>query len=158
MDIKIISAKTPGEYTIAAGLFNEYAAAIGVDLSFQRFEEELDTLQGMYSQPYGGILLSMVGNEYTGCVAIRKAKSAGDRVAELKRMYIKPNYQGKGISKLLVEAAIDLAIKCGYTKIWLDTLDYMQAAIHLYKQYGFREIPAYYDNPIPTAVYFEKQL
>ena len=158
MDTTISLAETPKEYDIAAKLFNEYAVAIAVDLSFQHFEEELDTLQNTYSKPNGGILLCRVGHEYTGCIAVRKAKSPGEGIAELKRMYTRPGCQGKGIGKLLLNAAINLAIECGYKKIWLDTLNHMHAAIHLYRQNGFYEIAPYYHNPLPAAVYFEKVL
>jgi putative acetyltransferase len=146
---------TTEEYRAAALLFAEYARGLPIDLSFQHFEEELKQLKSMYSAPVGGIILCRERSGFTGCVAIRKIT---DDIAELKRMYVQPAQQHKGIGKKLLGEAVLLAKKYNYTCIRLDTLSNMTPAIHLYKSQGFYEIPAYYHNPIATAVYFEKQL
>jgi putative acetyltransferase len=152
---EFITANTGKEYAAAALLFSEYAAAININLDFQHFDDELKTLQQMYAAPEGGIILCRHKEAYIACVAVRKIK---EEVAELKRMFVQPQYQGKGIGKMLLEKSLALARQCGYKKIRLDTLNYMQPAIKLYKANGFYEIPAYYHNPIATAVYFEKEL
>jgi putative acetyltransferase len=150
-----ITADTDREFAAAARLFSEYAAAININLDFQHFEEELKTLQQMYAAPQGGIILCREEDVYIACVAVRKIN---EEVAELKRMFVQPQYQGKGTGKVLLEKSLALARQCGYKKIRLDTLNYMHPAIELYKAHGFYEIPAYYHNPIATAVYFEKIL
>ena len=73
-------------------------------------------------------------------------------------MYVRPELQHKGIGTLLLQSALRFAKEAGYKKIQLDTLNTMLPAINLYKKNGFYEIPAYYFNPEPTAVYFEKTL
>ena len=73
-------------------------------------------------------------------------------------MFVKPAYQKQRIGKTLLEKAIELAGALNYKIIRLDTLNYMTAAIKLYKQNGFYEMPAYYYNPNETAVYFEMKL
>jgi putative acetyltransferase len=151
MDSYIIAA-TAEEYKIAATLFKEYSGWLNIDLSFQLFDEELVSLKTMYAAPSGGIVLCKVENGFIGCVGIRKID---DDIAELKRMFIQPAYQKRGIGKILLDKAIGLAEKLGYKTIRLDTLNYMTAAINLYKKRGFYEIPAYYYNPNDTAVYFE---
>ena len=78
--------------------------------------------------------------------------------AELKRMYVQPDQQQKGIGSALLDHALLLARECGYKKIQLDTLSTMTPAMNLYLKNGFVEIPPYYHNPIETAVYFEKLL
>jgi putative acetyltransferase len=150
-----ITAHTREEYAAAAELFREYAAAINVNLDFQHFDEELEALQQMYGAPHGGIILCRQDEHFIACVAVRKIT---EDTAELKRMYVQPAHQGKGIGKLLLQKVLDMARQCGYKKIRLDTLNYMHPAIALYRHNGFYEIPAYYHNPIPTAVYFEKML
>jgi len=150
-----IIVHTDGEYEIAANLFGEYAAWLNIDLAFQKFDEELAALKTMYGAPGGGIILCKTGNEFIGCVAVRRIN---DSTAELKRMFVQTAFQGKGIGKILLEKAIELAENAGYHCIRLDTLNYMLPAISLYKQYGFYEIPAYYHNPNETAVYFELQI
>jgi len=150
--IEYIQITTDAAYQAAALLFKEYAQWLDIDLGFQNFSEELLQLKKMYGPPAGGIILAKNENDFVGSVAIRKIDT---ETAELKRMYVKPSSQKQGIGNRLVEEAILLAKKCGYKKIQLDTLNTMQPAIKLYKQYGFYEIPAYYYNPEKTAVYFE---
>ena len=153
--ISFYFAATDYDYVAARLLFKEYAASINISLDFQHFDDELDGLKKMYAEPYGGIILAKEEEEIIGCVAIRKIS---DKAGELKRMYIKPVHQNKGIGKILLEKALQLAKECDYTVVKLDTLNYMLPAIHLYKQAGFYETPPYYHNPISTAIYFEKVL
>ncbi len=153
--LKYYQASTEQDYVDAQTLFKEYAAAINIDLTFQKFEEELTSLQSMYAFPKGGIILVKEVETPVGCVAIRKIS---DAIGELKRMYVKPGNQKKGIGRELLFQAVELAKGCSYQLLRLDTLNYMDAAIQLYKSAGFYEIPAYYPNPIPTAIYFEKKL
>lgn len=145
MTLHFIQAQTPADYAAAKTLFQEYAAALPIDLCFQGFEAELAAIVTQYGPPEGGLLLvvSEVG-EALGCVGIRKHKP---QIAELKRMYLRPEYQGRGIGKALLQQAIQLARNLKYREIWLDTLASMQPAIHTYEAAGFREIPAYYPNP-----------
>ncbi len=152
---KIIIANSENEYAEAAILFKEYAAWLNIDLGFQKFDEELLQLQEMYSFPNGAVLLSKNENVFTGCVAVRKKE---DGIAELKRMFIKPEYQKNGIGALLLEQALNVAKELGYKKIRLDTLDTMTPAINLYKKYGFYKIEPYYFNPEKNAVFFERLL
>jgi len=148
-------AETDHDYEVARALFQEYAASIKINLDFQHFDEELNELKKMYVKPFGGVILAKQEDEIIGCVAIRKINP---ETGELKRMFIKPRFQNKGIGKFLLEEAFHLARECNYTILKLDTLNYMYPAIHLYKQAGFYETAPYYHNPITTAVYFEKKL
>lgn len=148
-------ADTAAKYEEAARLFKAYAEDINIDLSFQEFDKELDDLATMYSPPEGGIILCLQDVRYIGCIAIRRIDN---EICELKRMYVAPGFRNLGIAKNLLEEAIALAVKLGYKKIRLDTLDSMKAAIGLYEEYGFRQIPAYYFNPNKSALYFEKDL
>jgi carbonic anhydrase len=153
--VNYINAESEEEYTTAAGLFKEYSEWLNIDLSFQHFDEELLSLKTMYGAPNGGIVLCKIENECIGCVGLRKIN---DDTAELKRMFIKPSYQKQGTGRTLLDKAIELARALNYKTIRLDTLNYMTAAINLYKKHGFYEIPAYYHNPNETAVYFEIKL
>ncbi|RYZ94175.1 MAG: GNAT family N-acetyltransferase [Sphingobacteriaceae bacterium] len=149
----LIFAQTTEEYAAAARLFKEYAGWLNIDLCFQNFDEELQQLDLMYALPTGGIILLKDDSDCIGCVGIRKREVA---TCEMKRMWIQPTQQGKGLGDRLLEGALELAANCGYQKIQLDTLNHMTPAINLYKKHGFYEIPAYYHNPDPRAVYFEK--
>ncbi|CAN5790478.1 GNAT family N-acetyltransferase [soil metagenome] len=150
-----IRVSTQEEYEAAASLIKEYADWLNIDLAFQKFSEELLQLKKMYGPPFGGIILVKSESNYIGSIAIRKIDAA---TAELKRMYVKSDYQQHGIGSKLLEEALEMAKNYGYRKIQLDTLSNMLPAISLYRKNGFYEIPAYYFNPEKTAVYFEKIL
>ena len=126
--------------------------ALKTTLVIEIDENELNEIQLKYSKPDGCIILCKINNEFIACVAIRKINA---HTAELKRMYVHPAFREQGIGKNLLIKAIAFAKETNYSVIRLDTLNYMTPAINLYKKIGFYEIPAYYSNPIKTAVYFE---
>jgi len=150
-----ITAKDESDYTAAAELFKEYARWLNIDLSFQHFDEELLSLRSMYSLPAGGIILCKEQEEFVGCVGIRRID---EQNAEMKRMYVMPAFQRKGIASELLRQSVSLARDCGYRFLKLDTLNTMTAAMNLYTSNGFEEVPAYYYNPNETVVYFQKTL
>jgi len=150
-----IFVSQPNEYKSAMDLFLEYANWLNIDLSFQKFDEELKMLKTMYGPPLGCIILCKHENDFVACVAVRKID---DGVAELKRMYVKPEFQRMGIGENLLKLSISFAKEKGYKTIKLDTLNTMKPAMNLYAKHGFVETDAYYFNPEPTAVYFELKL
>ncbi|MBS0030603.1 GNAT family N-acetyltransferase [Chitinophaga sp. 22321] len=131
-------------------LFREYANWLNVDLSFQRFEEELASLPGIYVAPAGALLLALVDGQLAGCVAVRPFDNS---IAEMKRLFVKDAFKGHGVGKALASAAIAESRALGYKRILLDTLAHMRPAIELYTSLGFEPIAAYYDNPISDAVF-----
>jgi 2-haloacid dehalogenase/putative hydrolase of the HAD superfamily len=133
-------------------LFVEYAEWIGIDLGFQHFQDELDTLPGAYAPPSGRLLLARYGAQVAGCVALRPLEQG---VCELKRLYVRPDMRGAGIGQALVDEIAAHARTIGYSRMRLDTLPWMDAAIGLYRSLGFGEIALYRHNPIPGARYFE---
>ena len=149
-------AHTQEAFEIAKHLFKEYAEELGIDLSFQNFSKELEEVEIEYAPPQGALFLAHnEGKEAIACFAIRKWQA---EICELKRMYIRKVFRGKGLGKKLLLKSIEQAKALGYKKMRLDTLPSMQAAIGLYKSLGFVEIDAYRYNPIPGTKYFEKEL
>jgi ribosomal protein S18 acetylase RimI-like enzyme len=154
MTIKEI--RSTDDYLLAAKLFQEYAHDIGIDLEFQNFDAEINNLQQQYSRPEGAIFIAYDhNNTAVGCVGVRKLENT---ICELKRMYIKPEARGKGLGTLLVHKCIDLGIELGYSKMRLDTLSSMHAAIHVYTKAGFYEIESYRFNPFEEAKFYERKL
>jgi GNAT superfamily N-acetyltransferase len=136
-------------------LFSEYAQSLEVDLCFQDFNRELDLLPGKYAQPDGRLYLAYWNNHLAGCVALRRYDQ---NRAELKRLFIREEFRGLGLSKHLIKRIIQDAKDIGYENIVLDTLNTMKPAIALYQSFGFKEIEAYYDNPLEGATYFSLNL
>ena len=153
--VTIIAASTPEHVRTARELFIEYQQAIGVDLYFQGFEQELAGLPGDYAPPDGQLLLAMVGGQVAGCVALRRFS---DGVSEMKRMYVRPAFKGKRIGRAMAVELIRRAREIGYSKMRLDTLPFMKEAIALYRSLGFKDIGAYRLNPVEGTVYLELDL
>jgi ribosomal protein S18 acetylase RimI-like enzyme len=148
--IDIRPADLPREVGVVRALFREYADALGIDLCFQGFEEELASLPGKYAPPRGCLLLATDGDEVLGCVALRPV----DRdTGEMKRLYVRPAGRRHGLGRRLAERICAEARAAGYQRICLDTLASMVAALALYARLGFRPVPPYVFNPIPGAVF-----
>jgi GNAT superfamily N-acetyltransferase len=130
----------------------EYEAWIGVDLCFQNFKQELAELPGKYAPPRGRLLIA---DPNAGCVALRPID---DETGEMKRLFVRPEFRGTGLGKLLVLRVIEEARAEGYKKVRLDTMPMMESAQKLYQQLGFRDIEAYRLNPQPGVRYMELSL
>lgn len=134
-------------------LFREYEASLPFDLSFQNFEEELETLPGRYAPPSGRILLATYDDAFIGCVALRRI---GEGVCEMKRLFVQPAFRGKGIGRALAQAIIEEARRIGYKRMRLDAV--LEPAKGLYRSLAFREIPPYQHVPIEGVVFMELEL
>jgi putative acetyltransferase len=151
----LVQARFEPDFACARALFVEYADQLGVDLCFQGFAAELESLSTMYGPPSGCLILARRDDEYVGCVGVRRF-SADE--CEMKRLYVRDNARGDGIGLRLARAAIDAARSIGYQRMLLDTLDRMIAARKLYGALGFKEICAYYSNPMQDVTYMALDL
>jgi putative acetyltransferase len=150
-------APAGGESDIATAraLFIEYQQWLGVDLCFQGFDAELANLPGAYRPPAGGLWLARVGGAVAGCVALRPLEGG---MCEMKRLWVRPAFRGHGLGRRLAETCLAAARAAGHRAICLDTLGNMAAAHALYADLGFREVPAYYDNPLEDVRYLKLDL
>ena len=148
-----LSSPTQEELALIRELMREYVREIQVDLCFQGFEEELQRLPGAYAPPEGTLLLARVDGVVAGCVAGHRWEEG---VCELKRLYVRPAFRGTGCGRALVAGLITWSEQAGYTRILLDTLSSMDAAIGLYRSVGFYEIEPYRPNPLPGPRYFAR--
>ena len=149
MAIEIVAARAE-QIPAVTQLLRDYAAWLEVDLCFQNFDKELATLPGEYAAPRGRLLVACDGDQVVGCVALRPL---GGNDCEMKRLFVVPAFRGQGIARRLAERLIAAAASMGYHRMLLDTLQQMDAARGMYASLGFSEIPAYYHNPIPGAIY-----
>lgn len=155
----VLGAPAPAEIEGVRTLFREYSQAIKVDLCFQDFERELLSLPGEYAAPRGGLVVARVGSQLAGCCAVRPLDASDySNACEMKRLYVRPEFRGLGLGRLLAEGILDLARQAAYDCILLDTLDDMEAARALYEDLGFEEVPPYYYNPIAGAHYLKAEL
>ena len=155
-DFTIVQATTAEELATIRELFLEYAASLNFSLCFQGFENELKGLPGDYAPPDGRLFLMHYKTQPAGCVALH---ITGAGVCEMKRLYIRPAFRGKGLGLALINAVIDEARVIGYRGMRLDTVEpVMKDAVAIYRRLGFKQIAPYRDNPIEGALYMELPL
>lgn len=136
-------------------LFNEYTTMLGVNLTFQGYDEEIKNLSGKYALPYGRLYIAYYNNKAAGCIALRKFENDG---CEMKRLFVRPEYRHLKIGKKLVDKIIEDARELKYKYMVLDTLSNLHEAVSLYRKSGFQKVEAYYENPLDNVLYFKLEL
>jgi putative acetyltransferase len=151
----IAEARWPDDRATVEVLFREYVASLAEDISFQDFEAEFAGLPGKYVRPSGVVLIAWGDARPAGAVAYRMVEPG---VCEMKRLYVRPAFRGKGIARELANELIEDARSRGYRTMLLDTLASMQSARALYRDLGFAPVAPYYDNPLPGVMYMALEL
>jgi GNAT superfamily N-acetyltransferase len=144
------------------GLVREYTdairkqeAAVAETLSVQHLDEELADAEKKYGYPGGRMYLLMEDGKAAGCVALT---GNDDTYCEIKRLYVRPEYRGRGFSRLLCAKVIEDAKTIGYSYMRLDTFPFMKSALRLYESLGFEYIGKYNDNPVEDAIFMQLKL
>ena len=144
------------------GLFREYTDMLvendpkfGYYLELQDYDEELRHLEGKYAPPRGALILAVEKDEAAGCIALKEIDAAR---CELKRLYVRPAFRGRGLGRTLTDMIIARAREAGYREMLLDTLPFLQSAQRIYRAAGFREIEKYNDSPMDDATYMKLEL
>jgi len=154
--LSFTQAEFPGQIAQARELFLEYAQSLGFSLCFQNFDKELADLPGDYAPPKGRLLLAEYEDQLAGCVALHKLDGS---ICEMKRLYLRPQFRGKGLGRVLADRIISEARQIGYERMRLDTVEpVMKDAVVMYRRIGFVEIDPYCTNPIAGALYMELKL
>jgi ribosomal protein S18 acetylase RimI-like enzyme len=153
----IAPVRTMDDLAATVGLFRAYAASLDVDLSYQDFAAEMDSMPGKYAPPAGALLLARdaEGNR-VGCVGLRSIEPVG--CCEMKRLYVAPAGRGVGLGRSLVDAVVTVAERIGYREMRLDTLPSMAGAQALYRRLGFEVIAPYYDTPVVGTLFMRRFL
>jgi putative acetyltransferase len=154
--LAVKQVESPAQIAQARELFLEYAQSLGFSLCFQGFDKELAGLPGDYAAPEGRLLLATYEDQLAGCIALHKLDP---QICEMKRLYLRPKFRGKGFGRVLAGRVIVEARQIGYSRIRLDTVEpVMKDAVAMYRNIGFQEIAPYRSNPIAGALYMELQL
>jgi ribosomal protein S18 acetylase RimI-like enzyme len=159
VEIQLLSPQTTEWLDAVREIFQDYANSLTVDLCFQDFALELESLPGDYANPEGKLLLALVDGQVAGCGAFRPFPDSDyANACEMKRLFVRPAFRRFGLGRMLAQALLDEARQAGYSVVLLDTLSDMEAARELYASLGFEEIAPYYYNPLPGAHYLKANL
>ena len=153
--LRVLTASDTTELGYVRQFFRNYAAWLGVDLSYQGFADEVANLPGAYGEADGRLFFAEYEERPAGCVGVRRFSEG---VCEMKRLYVDPDARGHGLGRQLALAAIRAAQELGYRRILLDTQPAMRIAMKLYRELGFTEAPAYYPSPIEGTVFLTLDL
>ncbi len=160
MELKILPAwDYPQEIR---SLFSEYTEmlvegdpAFREYLAVQNYEDELEHLEQKYGMPDGRLYVAFCDGKAAGCIGLRKIDEEN---CEMKRLYVRPEFRGRRIGEQLAQKIIDDAEKMGYDVMLLDTLPFLQAAVHMYEKLGFSLTERYNDSPMASSVYMKRNL
>lgn len=104
--------------------------------------------------PNGVLLLALADGEPAGLGGVRHLDT---EVAEVKSMYVAPAFRGTGLGRGILARLDEIALEHGCRSVRLDTSDYLTPAVGLYRAAGYREVPAYNENP-KADLWFERDL
>ena len=136
-------------------IVNNFVASIFVEeFNFEKYRENILNYNNMNYAKSGGLMWIAVNekDDVIGTIAIMKK---GPENAELKTFYVDNNYRGNGISKKLYTTAIEYCKKIHINRVCLGTYERMETAIHFYKNRGFNEVKADYQDEDEDARFFE---
>ena len=153
MDYRVYTAESKDDFCKAKAIILAYADFLNADLSFQNFDSEMKSLDRMYGPTHNGcMLLAELSGDIVGTVGLR---FLSEGVAEMKRMFVLPDFQGQGIGNTLMLSFIEKARELGYTSIKLDTIPELDKAIELYKKHRFTLTDPYCYNPHSQVQFYE---
>jgi len=155
LEISVVPVETPEDIAAVQELFREYAEFMGFQLCFEGFDKELEGLPGAYAPPFGELLLCRVGGAPAGCVATCRHVPG---VAEMKRLYVRPDFRELKIGRNLAWLAMGMAHEAGYATMRLETVpDRMPTAVGMYEKLGFEPAPCP-DGTDPRIVCYTRLL
>lgn len=126
-------------------------------LEIQNYDDEIRDLTVKYGKPYGSLYIAKVDGALAGCVAMKKHEGE-ENTGELKRLYVRPEFRGKGYARKLSEKIVEDAKAAGYDALYLDTLPFLVAAQRLYGSMGFEVCEAYNEDPMGCSIFMRKEL
>jgi ribosomal protein S18 acetylase RimI-like enzyme len=154
-ELRVWRAGEP-DRAIAYQLVEEYNEAVGVIL-----RDSPDSFQRDYFAPGTGLWLAQCGRDVVGCIALRRlsnAEHAGvEHAGEIKRLYVRPEFRGRGAALALLVALEQYAEASGYQWLYLDSKDDLQDAIRFYRRHGYEECERYNRN-MQATIFLRKAL
>jgi putative acetyltransferase len=153
--MQLIQPGNAAEWEHVRELFREYWSSFGFSPCFQGFETEVAGLPGAYAPPEGALVLALIDGEVAGCAALRRFDA---QRGEAKRLYVRPQFRGRGVGRALLDWVIAQARAMGYREMVGDTIPQMAVALDMYDRAGFERTGPYAAVPTPGAIYLRLKL
>jgi len=154
-ELEVRIALSRNDIAAVSGLWREYWKSIDLPDEFQGFGEELKGLPGVYGEDGGALLITFIDDVAAGTIALRRLNH---HAGEVKRLYLRPAFRGRGLGRRLLEEVVERARAIGYETLYADTLPIMTEALSLYERMGFENVDAYANNPTPNAIFLRLNL
>jgi GNAT superfamily N-acetyltransferase len=148
--VRVIRA-APSHFVEAELLLNEYYEAVGV--------MKRDTAAGIadyLSDEASGLWIAYVDELPAGCVVLRPLPTV-EAATECKRLYVRPQFRGRGIAEVLLDAMERYALEKAADWVYLDSKDDLKDALRIYLRRGYQPCERYNDNTQAT-VFLRKRL
>ncbi len=153
--MQILQASTPEQLDQVRELLRAYVewqrsrhadfmAAVDAYFTKDMYNAEIAGLPGSYARPDGCLLLAVEDGQGAGCVAFHKVDAS---TCEMKRMFVRPEFQGRGIGRALAQQLISEARQTGYTRMRLEVSPLQTEAQGMYRSLGFKDVEPYYALP-----------
>jgi len=101
------------------------------------YDESTDHLFELFQQPNAVYYAAVQGNTVLGGAGIYPTDGLPEDTCELVKMYLAPAARGKGLAKLLMNFCLKTAKEKGFTKVYIETMPELAAAIGMYEKFGF---------------------
>jgi putative acetyltransferase len=122
---------------IITGVMTEFGA-IGEGYSI--LDAEVQQMSAYYTAEGSRFFVITAGDRVVGCGGVAHLDGGDPDTCELRKMYFLPELRGKGLGMKLILLCLESARELGYRRVYLETLDYMHQARHLYRKVGFKDI------------------
>lgn len=166
--MRIYQAETDEHRVYVRQLFWEYLLwanskvndEFGINFDIKTtIEEDMLSLEKFYPRE-GRLLLAESNDRLAGIACLQRINK---EICEVKRMYVREEYRGQGIGRMLLDNLLRGARETGYKSVRLDSARFMHAAHLLYRSSGFQEIKPYPESEIPEEfrsnwIFMEKKL
>lgn len=143
----------PGDREAVRNLHDEALNAVGAHLGNGPWDEDLDAIETVYLEDGGEFLIGTLEGEVVAMGAL--LRTSNER-AQVTRMRVAPNLQGRGIGQALLDGLHGRAAELGYTSLHLDTTVQQVAARRLYEKNGYRETGRGTVGPF-RCLYYERE-
>lgn len=153
--VEFHQVKTNAQKEQAGALIREYLDSLNKRIQHDYdIEFDVDGMvqsdlsdQAKFHPPSGRFYLVLLDENTAGVGCLKKLQES---VGEIQRMYVSPNFRGKGLGRAIANRLIDDAREIGYRKLKLESLEFLDAAHTLYRSIGFKEIDPYAQNSMES--------